>query len=163
MIFQHTWQQVVSGDKWQTRRLVAGNEVLRGDTVRVYADLPLPHSMTGRIKWQVGRTYAVQPGRGQKAVGRIRITDIREEDIRQISIFDVQKEGFDSQIAFLETWTRMHDPRMSFNQSDDGMFRYYANRRDKWVAVDETAFWTVLSARPAERYRAWVLSFEVVR
>lgn len=46
-----------------------------------------------RLKWQVGRTYAVQPGRGKAAIGRIRITAIRKERVQDITEEDAFAEG----------------------------------------------------------------------
>lgn len=54
----------------------------------------------GRALWTVGNTYAVCPGRGQKAVARIRILDIRAQSPSLISEADARAEGFDSREAF---------------------------------------------------------------
>ena len=54
----------------------------------------------GRALWTVGNTCAVCPGRGQKAVGRIRILDIRAQSPSLISDDDACAEGFDSREAF---------------------------------------------------------------
>jgi hypothetical protein len=47
----------------------------------------------GRAHWGMGRTYAVQPGRGVKQVARIRLTSIRCERVDAISEDDVACEG----------------------------------------------------------------------
>jgi hypothetical protein len=78
MIFQHTWQQVLDGSKTQTRRLVKpgeigvrkGNYIYEGDVLlHILTDdktVPLEYVVANnRVKWQVGHTYAVQPGRGK--------------------------------------------------------------------------------------------------
>ena len=54
----------------------------------------------GRALWTAGNTYAVCPGRGQKAVARIRILDIRAQSPSLISEADARAEGFDSREAF---------------------------------------------------------------
>ena len=136
MIFQHTWQQVLDGTKTQTRRLVKpgewvgyiGKDVLSG---------------TGRTVYEVGKTYAVQPGRGQAAVGRIRITSIRQEDVRQISKADALAEGFSGPLEFLRVWCGMHDPAAIKQAGSAGDYLQIGDR-------------------PAERYQAWALTFEVV-
>lgn len=91
MIFRHTVDAVLNGTKTQTRRLVKpppDGEVLVGwETSRP------PYVWNGRIKWMVGRTYAVQPGRGKEAVGRIRLTAIRQERLREITAEDAMAEG----------------------------------------------------------------------
>jgi len=92
MIFQHTWQQVLDGSKTQTRRLVKRHEIMDDDgnvcITGNTTDLP-------RIKWQVGRTYAVQPGRGKKAVARYKLLDIRCERLQDITPEDAIAEGVD--------------------------------------------------------------------
>ena len=79
MIFKQ-YQQVLDGTKTQTRRPVKeGDEgvELQGSIAAVFAH------RGSKLKWQVGRTYAVQPGRGKKAVGRIRIIKIRRERLKR--------------------------------------------------------------------------------
>ncbi len=100
MIFQHTTDQVLSNEKTQTRRIVKAGEYLLNGMVMT-AD--------GRIKWRVGYDYAVQRGRGQKAVARIIITDIRKEFLPFISDSDVVKEGFVDRAAFFQAWHKMHE------------------------------------------------------
>jgi len=46
-----------------------------------------------RTRFRVGNTYAVQPGRGKKAVGRIRILGIRRERLQEITWQDAVAEG----------------------------------------------------------------------
>jgi len=68
-----------------------------------YAELPIEMvfsgGICGRLKWAVGNTYAIQPGRGKKAMGRIRIMAIRRERLQEISCggymyrSDIQQEG----------------------------------------------------------------------
>lgn len=86
MIFQHTWEQVLAGTKTQTRRIAKG------------ASPP----------WRVGRSYAVQPGRGKHAVGRILVTDVRREPLGRLSARDARAEGYASRAEFEETWASMH-------------------------------------------------------
>lgn len=104
MIFQHTLLQVLSGNKWQTRRVISPHdEAVRGRYNRIEA---VRHN--GRLKWAVGRTYAVQPGRGKPQVARVRVTQIRSEHITRISTADAIAEGFSSRQAFLRAWTEIH-------------------------------------------------------
>jgi len=120
MIFQHTLSQLLASRKTQTRRLVKDGEValynpsgiidrtdvsmavIGGETYvvgppDVVAQAPITAVRTGsgRLKWAVGRTYAVQPGRGQAAVARIRLTGIRLERVQDITEEDAWKEGFE--------------------------------------------------------------------
>jgi hypothetical protein len=104
MIFQHTFELVLSGHKTQTRRLIKANEVaVRGSDNRIETIL---HN--GRSKWVVGQIYAVQPGRAKKQVGQIRVTGLTSEVVGQISASDAIAEGFENRQAFFEVWKRMH-------------------------------------------------------
>lgn len=61
MIFKQL-EQVLAGTKNQTRRVVKPGETLIGRPL--YSTVLTP---SGRVKWQVGRDYAVVPGRGKPA------------------------------------------------------------------------------------------------
>jgi hypothetical protein len=90
MIFQHTWKQILEGKKTETRRPVKPEHdccVISGEIVYV--------THNGRLQWVVGKTYSAQPGRGQKAVERIRITAIRKEPLYAINEAGYQAEGFE--------------------------------------------------------------------
>lgn len=116
MIFQHTWQQVIGGSKTQTRRLVKPGEYalnvwgtplhddlrigMSGDADRI----GMVYHANKRLKWRVGDTYAVQPGRGKKAVGRIRLTAIRQERVNNITESDVIAEGCGLRRWWSEDW-----------------------------------------------------------
>lgn len=86
--------QVLAGAKTQTRR---------------------PTTMSPRSPWYEGgcsltpgRTYAVCPGRGKPAVGRVRVTAVRREALGAITEDDARREGFESRAAFLDYWRAMH-------------------------------------------------------
>lgn len=110
---------VLSGEKTQTRRKV--DEIDSG--VDVWDDRMLyrydrePKQCTAvyqnkiqdwgwtkvpvlRLKWKVGKDYAVQPGRGKKGVGRIQIYMIRLETFASISQADAVAEGFTDPAGF---------------------------------------------------------------
>lgn len=135
MIFQHTWEKVLSGQKTQTRRIVKPEHMItfavalevigrnHGQMLQSAPQIPrsaLPKSMWAVVLpnpippwkpksiYEINKTYAVQPGRGKKAVGRIRITDIRREDVRRISEADVLAEGFNNRHEFMAIWDAMH-------------------------------------------------------
>jgi len=91
MIFQYTWEKVLAGQKTQTRRIVKPEHWEFCDGPELAIDTVFYGT---RIKWQVGRTYAVQPGRGKPAVGRIKITAIRKERVQDITEADAVAEGF---------------------------------------------------------------------
>lgn len=96
MIFQHTLEQVLSGQKTQTRRLVGPGEdlIVVQEAKAVIQVHQRGHYKSIRTKWQTGSVYAVQSGRGKKAVARIRITDLRRQRLQQIGWMDAIAEGF---------------------------------------------------------------------
>lgn len=172
MIFQHTWQKVLDGSKTQTRRLVKPF-----DWVGLRESGEAVYTIQDRIRWEVGKTYAVQPFRTAKSIARIRILSIRQQDVRYISVEDAYAEGFrpgssgrvptEAICGFLDTWCRMHDPAFVFwfeYRIADWM--WHTNRRQMQQGTIEVGSWqSVLEAmkqRPAERYTAWVLSFELI-
>lgn len=96
MIFRN-WQQVLDGTKTQTRRPVKEDEY--GVSLKLcdytnFCSVVLRESH--RIKWAIGRTYAIQPP-GKKAVGRTPpLRDIRRERLGDISQADCIAEGIGS-------------------------------------------------------------------
>lgn len=157
MIFQHTWQKVLSGEKTSTRRLVKPSSaaITHGGIIHEVFDGSLKkHYPT----YCVGKTYAVQPGRGQKSIARIRITGIRLEDVRNISDEDLRAEGFHDAFHFLWTWTKMHDkPAWTANQKTD----FSDGDESGWMSHPVAWVSWLKGTRPAERYQAWVIEFEL--
>ena len=99
MIFKQ-WQQVLDGTKTQTRRPVKDDEKLIGGDVGksmwVHSgahNAAMQQIIAPRARFVTGKTYAVQPGRGKKAVGRIRVTKIRRQRLGEISEEDCMHEG----------------------------------------------------------------------
>lgn len=95
MIFKQ-WQQVLNGAKTQTRRLIKPTDEYYG------SGRPKPHGIpivcvfnreSLRRKYVVGKTYAIQPGRGKKAVGRFKLLAIHREWLQDISLEDTLAEG----------------------------------------------------------------------
>ena len=163
MIFQHTYEQVMNDRKTQTRRLFkegdygwvcgeASNGKLR------YSQVSNQQGDKIFNRWTVGKTYAVQPGRGQKAIGRIHILDIRREDVRNISHEDVKAEGFIDRSHFTLTWCNMHDKKLNLLWYDC----FHWEQDGEWHEGFEE-FYDYLKTRPIEFYRAWVITFEVLR
>jgi hypothetical protein len=126
---------VIAGEKTQTRRVVKLGDLaaFRKDgrlhslppsevhssfgmtAVMRSAYVPDPvsdHPRKVRVvlkKWEVGRSYALQPGRGKRAVGRIRITAIRYcERAGEISDEDARAEGFTTAEEFREVYGRLN-------------------------------------------------------
>lgn len=80
-------EKVLAGEKTQTRRPAKD-------------DLP--------CRYREGGTYAVQEGRGRKAVGRIRVLAIRRVPVGLLSRQDAIAEGFGSIAEFYERWRELH-------------------------------------------------------
>jgi hypothetical protein len=105
MQFAHTYQQVLDGTKTQTRRIVkTGMYTEVGLDEKIVA----VYNSNTRVRYRVGSTYAVQPGRAQSGIGRIRLLAIRQEDVRRISASDALAEGAASPREFLDLWESMH-------------------------------------------------------
>jgi hypothetical protein len=104
---------VMDGRKTVTRRLV---------------------SLNTRSPWWIkqcalvpGRTYAVCPGRGKNAIGRVLVRDVRCEPLGEIGDQEAQREGFTTQRDFDDAWVAINgiwDPkalvwRVEFEVADD--------------------------------------------
>lgn len=70
-----------------------------------------------------------------------------DEDVRTISDEEAVAEGFHDKVDFWDTWVEMHD--RGFYSS----FQYAADKD----YLEEYGFFS----RPSNRYRAWVLTFEI--
>jgi hypothetical protein len=104
MIFQHTLELVLNGDKTQTRRVISPNS----HAIRAHNNKITSVVVNGRDKWRVGSTYAVQPARGCPQVARIQITAIRSQVVKYISTADAIAEGFKNRSEFLNMWRSIH-------------------------------------------------------
>jgi hypothetical protein len=88
-------EKILAGKKSVTRRPVKWEDT--GFEVR---NLP--------CRYEVGKTYAVQPGRGQKAVARIRIKDVRRGLISGVDDAEARLEGFTSSGMFPVYWEQLY-------------------------------------------------------
>ena len=84
-------EQVMAGDKTATWRPKKDGEIVYTDCRKNAIIGVWPG---GRWRWRVGRTYAVQPGRGKKSLGRIEITSIEECCPCVIGDIGLRWEGF---------------------------------------------------------------------
>ena len=104
-----------------------------------------------RALYIVGRTYAVQPGRGKPAIGRIRITAIRQERLQEIDPRDAAAEGVE-----------IDDPfgKMSSGSSFDS----YLAEIDRRYIAGYAELWDSIHTKPGTRWDdnplVWVLEFE---
>lgn len=78
--------KILARRKTQTRRLDRGR--------------PCPY--------RAGRTYAIQPGRGQRAIGHIYVQAVRRQRLGRITPADARREGFEDVTAFFMYWLRLH-------------------------------------------------------
>ncbi len=133
-------KKVMDGTKTQTRRIVKD-----GEHVNPYARDIVYHG-NGTVKWAMGKQYAVCPGRGKPAIGRIRITAIRRERVQGISPDDCWAEGISRTVGiFLRDGTSALDPVASFAFLWDSI--YEGQKGKQW----------------ADNPLVWVLTFEVVK
>jgi len=134
-------EQILCGYKTQTRRIVKDTERLWGSTPEEV--ISEKHALAPlRTKWRVGRTYAVQPGRGKPGIGRILLKEIRKERLNDITPEGCWAEGID---------------RHSF----------YAGGDERANALNDFEFlWDSINDRPGIRWKdnpdVWVLEFEAV-
>jgi hypothetical protein len=96
---------------------------------------------------------------------RIRITAIRREDVRTISEADAKAEGFSNRFEFFEVWCGFHDkpaPTKHTELTADTVFDIVRSW-DPQYAMPYLEDWKnqTLDKRPADRYTAWALTFEV--
>lgn len=182
MIFQHTWEKVIAGEKTQTRRIVKPGQRL----VEEFYDWPFWHVYDNNdrlvyatytpLNIATGR-YAVMPARGVRGlrkVADIQITRIRREDIREISAEDVTAEGFRAEypsgayFGFIETWASMHDPAFKFWYEPRIVdYMWYTSKRQMEQGESCIGSWehlqNAIKARPADHYQAWVLDFTLIK
>ncbi|HSH12327.1 MAG TPA: ASCH domain-containing protein, partial [Desulfurivibrionaceae bacterium] len=102
-----SWQKVLSGQKTQTRRLARDSDRLWSiEHEGREAEKVLWRGE--KAKWRTGRSYAVQPGRGKKAIARIRLLDIQYQLLGHVSEEEANAEGYASLAEFIQTWTKIH-------------------------------------------------------
>lgn len=59
-------------------------------------------------RYEPGKSYALQPGRGKEAKHRITILEVRQEQLGNISFRDARKEGFRTTEDFRDYWISLH-------------------------------------------------------
>lgn len=93
-------EAVMAGRKTVTRRLVSEN----------YRS---PWAASG-CKLTVGRSYAVCPGRGKHAVGRLVVRQVTLEQLGVLDDAEAVREGFEHRIGFEQAWEKInggYDPQ----------------------------------------------------
>ena len=80
--------KILAGKKTETRRIMKPGET--------------------ECRYKPGRNYAVQPGRGKYAGGRILVTEVWSEPLGWIDDNGAAAEGFKSRAEFFQNWTKLH-------------------------------------------------------
>ena len=129
MIFKGTWEKVLDGTKTQTRRPIKAGELFYKNQRP-----PFVQSPGGLWKYVVNNTYAIQPGRGKKSLGRIRLEKIRLEHVQNISCKDMIAEGLSTNLRetdaskdLLRQWENL------WNSLYKGTKFAYENNPKVWV------------------------------
>lgn len=100
-------EKVLSGEKTVTRRpakpKVMGAVFGGGDLIPKF-------TADGACRYRPGKDYAVQPGRGKKAIGRILILDVRLEPVGNIQgdWQEARCEGFEDPSFFIAYWRKLY-------------------------------------------------------
>jgi len=128
--------------KTATRRLVRG-----GDRAVYEANDPdrrtvAVYDASGRLKWSVGHTYAIQPGRGKFAEGRFLLRGIYQQPLQKMDRQDCIEEG-------LEAYSRCGAPKTQFQ-----LLQEFA---DLWDGIH-----TVPGEKFADNPDVWALSIKFV-
>ncbi len=151
MIFQDTYRYVLDSTKTQTRRLRKPGDFRQGlGPEQVWEVI-----RNGRLLYRVGRTYAIQAGRGKHAVGRIGVINIRQEQLQEISYEDIGAEGITSiwpvliNTAYLMTGAKDEDElkQILFRAEFAGLWDSIHPKGKRWEDNPEV----------------WVLEFDLVR
>jgi hypothetical protein len=76
-------------------------------------------------RYEIGHSYAVQPGRTKRAIGRLLVTSVSHERVGEIDFTGARAEGFRTTDQFKAYWARLYEPTVMHNvdeQSDEGIF-----------------------------------------
>jgi hypothetical protein len=116
----------------------------------------------GRTRYEVDKTYAIQLGRGMKAIGRTPPLKAiwQEDDVRDISYANARASGYKCAVHYLfEAWCPMHDPLM-VTEFEGYDFNFGIEDAAESYLQNE-AFWLAVMERPAKKYGpVWTLVFD---
>ena len=180
MIFQHTHKWIfgvspaTGQPKIHTRRIIKPGQKLVQHVGDDGFDLPVVISQAGKRLHYSGQVVAVQPGRTMKGDGKIRILEIQQQDVRNITNNDACAEGFYHALDFLITWCGMHDidlmlPNSRPTQLSQPSVQFHLERHDTFT-FDKSGYtmswaeWVdnVLMKRPNSHYQAFAYLFEAI-
>ena len=189
-------QAIMDTSKAHTRLICKAGETYTsawqiGDVLESTIRASAIYSAAGRIKWQVERDYAIQPGRGKPGVwwrnGTLRATNRDVCELltikrRQFYIdFNADNPDLIESCMRLDGWkplririrgVRQEDVRTisaadvaaeGFDRIDD-FWEVWCGFHDPEVfpSLPSLNSESILATQPDERYLAWVLEFEVV-
>jgi len=145
MIFKGTWEKVLDGTKTQTRRPVKTKKNQKeqsmmylsetGEIIKVMHLIKIANEQyKERLLYEVGRTYAVQPGRGKKSLGKIKTMEIRIEKVQAISCIDMIAEGLKTNLRHIDATMHLLDQwRDLWNSLYEGTPYSWGKNPDVWV------------------------------
>lgn len=87
-------EKVLAGEKTVTRRIGSNN--------------PRSPWWIGACTLTPGKDYAVCPGRGQHALGRVTVESVTGELLGELSDDEARAEGFEDAAAFTVAWCAIH-------------------------------------------------------
>lgn len=91
-------EKIMRGEKTETRRPRTGEN----PTGKLGGWINNP------CRYQPGRTYAVQPGRGKKSIGRIRVLSVLPEVLHEMTDESFRREGFANAQEFQAKWLSLY-------------------------------------------------------
>ena len=144
MIFRDTIEQMLDGSKTQTRRLSKEGDVAHFQWF--YGENRLCKvTRNGRLKWEVGRIYAIQPKRGANNLGYFKLLAIRWEELQDITEADAIAEGIERNVRFYKS----------------------PDRALRNVIAQFIHLWDSIHKKPGDCWlgnpSVWVLTFELVK
>lgn len=172
MIFQHTYQWIfgvsphTGKPKTMTSRLWQSDWYTwaNGEAVRdgnpendTRENCPLKYSSicresNHRLVYAEGQRHAVQPGRTQKGIGHIQIATLYRYDVRTITPYELECEGFGGWKDYLALWCQMRDkPALKAEPGHVGWFDMPRCDTENW-----------LQTRPRDNYLAVAIRFDPV-
>jgi hypothetical protein len=127
MLFQNAWKSVLDGSKTQTRRPAqSSDQAVLDEDGNIIKVTRTGENGPPKVLFEVGQSYAVQPGPAKKTVGRIKITAIRRERLQDISQADALQEQPvtppDATLAlqtFKTAWDKSHQPGQQWTDNPE--------------------------------------------
>ena len=93
MLFQNSWKSVLDGRKTQIRYPVqAGDAAEPDESGHILRVTHQAEHGPPKVLFEVGQSYPVQAGVGQKTAGRIIVIALRREPLQAISAADLPQE-----------------------------------------------------------------------